>query len=178
MNLFNNILFTCLFMASYSAYAKTSDKNQPTYIEADSVEIREKEGISTYKGHVKISKGSLQIQGDLVHIISQKNAYQTFQIEGNPATFKQTNDLNEEISAQGQFIKYQSKTGILTLKKDAILIQKNNRFTSNHIIYDTQKDIVQAGQDNNGTDSEKPQRVTITIRPDPANTTKDKIESE
>ncbi len=174
----NNFLFIFLFIISFSNYAKTSDEKQPLHIEADSAEIREQEGISTYKGNVKITKGSLRIQGQLIHIISKNNALQTIRVEGEPATFKQTNDLDEEISAQSQYMEYQSKSGILILKKDAILIQSSNRFTSNHIIYNTLKDIIQAGQDKNKTDSDKPQRVTITIAPEQSTTKKNPQENK
>lgn len=162
----NKYLFIFLLIISFSANAKTSDENQPLYIVADSVEIREQQGISTYKGNVKITKGSLQIQGDLIYIVSKKNSLQTIRVEGSPATFKQTNDHDEEISAQSQYIEYQSESGILTLKKDAVLVQGNNRFTSQHILYDTKKDIIQAGHNKNKTDSSKSQRVTITIQPE------------
>ena len=41
---------------------------------------------------------------------------------------------------------YVADTGLLVLREQAILEQKQNRFTSEHIIYDTRKDIVQAGE--------------------------------
>ena len=176
MKLRNNLLLGFLLVISFSGHAKTSDENQPVQIEADSVEIREQDGISTYKGNVKITKGSLIIQGHLVHIISKKNILQTIRVEGTPATFKQTNNQGEEISAQSQFIKYQLSSGILTLKKDAILLQSSNRVTSDHIIYNTLKDIIKAGQDKNNSD--KPQRVTITIQPEQSSIKKDQKDKE
>ena len=102
----NNLLISFLFVISFSSFAQPSDEKQPIQIEADSVEIREQEGISTYKGNVKITKGSLRIQGQLIQIISKKNALHTIRVEGEPATFNQLNDNNEEISAQSQLMEY------------------------------------------------------------------------
>jgi len=171
MHLQNNFLYIVFFLLiSFVSYAQTSDENQPIHIEADSVEIREKEGISTYKGNVKITKGSLRIQGQLIHIISKNNTLQTIHVEGQPATFKQTNDQGNEVSAQSKHLEYQSKSGSLILKKNAILVQGNNRFTSNHIVYNTKKDIIQAGHDENAS---APERVTITIQPEKNKTKKD-----
>lgn len=155
-----------LFLLPALTQAKSSDADQPLHIEADTVEIKEKEGISIYRGNVKIDKGSMVITGDLIFVHSIGNQLQTIRVEGQPATFKQLNDADEEISAQGHKIKYVYKTGILNVDENAILVQKDNRFTSEHIVYDTQKDIVQAGSNGNTSSEEKPTRVTITIQPE------------
>jgi lipopolysaccharide export system protein LptA len=167
MNRLNNFFLIVFFLAfSFISHAKTADENEAIHIEADSVEIREQEGISTYKGNVKITRGSLFIQGQLIKVISKNNSLQTFLVDGLPATFKQLNDQGEEISAKSQHLEYQSESGVLILDKDAVLVQGNNRFTSNHIIYNTLKDVIQAGNNGDTNNSDEPQRVTITIQPE------------
>ena len=154
-----------VFFVSLQTQAKMSDMDQPLHIQAGSVEIREKEGISIYKDNVRITKGTMIIQGELIHVHSDANEIRKIRVEGLPAKFRQLNDQDEEISAQSQQMEYQADNNKLILKKDAILIQGQNRFTSDHIVYDTQRDIVQAGDPikNNTSESE---RVTITIQPD------------
>ncbi|MCW9012646.1 MAG: lipopolysaccharide transport periplasmic protein LptA [Gammaproteobacteria bacterium] len=162
------LLFLSLVTCSQFAQAKTADAEQPLNIEADAVEMREQEGVSIYRGHVKISRGSMQILGELIYIHTTENKLKKIRVVGTPAKFRQLNDLDEEISAQSHEMEYQANDGVLILKEKALLIQKQNRFASEHIIYDTKKDIVQAGERNNGdnaTDS-KPERVTITIHPE------------
>lgn len=158
------ILPVLALLLSPPVMAKTSDAEQAMYVEADSVEIREQQGISIYKGNVVIKRGSTLIKGQLIHIYQKNNVIDHITIKGNPASFKQLNDRDEEILAQSLDMEYQNAEGILVLKKQALLVQHNNRFTSEHIVYNTRKDIVQAGGENQDSGSGK-QRVTITIQP-------------
>lgn len=161
------ILFflSCLFLMPLIALAKASTVNQPLHIEADSVEIREKQGVSVYKGHVVISRGDMEIKGELIHITTRKNNAYIIDINGKPARFKQLNDKNQNVVAQSEKMSFSSETGILTMDKKAILIQDQNKFTSEHIIYNTRQDIVQAGKGDTTSDTAKSERVTITIQP-------------
>ena len=95
------------------AQAKSSDIDQALHIEADSVEIRELKGISIYKGHVLISRGSMQLKGQEIYIKTKKNGVYTIEIEGTPAEFKQINDAEQKISAQSQKMSFSSTSGIL-----------------------------------------------------------------
>jgi len=152
-------------LLSAAVTAKSSDAEQAMYIEADSVEIREQEGISIYKGNVIIKRGSTLIKGQLIYIYQNNNVIDRITAEGNPASFKQLNDQDQEILAQCLDMEYQNTQGVLVLKQQALLVQHKNRFTSEHIVYNTRKDIVQAGSDNENGEPGK-QRVTITIQPE------------
>ncbi|TNF36391.1 MAG: lipopolysaccharide transport periplasmic protein LptA [Gammaproteobacteria bacterium] len=156
--------------------AKTSDNDQPLHIEADSVEIREQQGVSIYRGNVSIQRGTMQIHGELIHIYSRQGVLEKIRVEGSPAKFRQLNDLDEEISAQCRQMEYQANNGTLILNQEAILVQNRNQFSSEQIIYDTRKDIVQAGNQTTPDASEQPQRVTITIHPEKTNSTPEKQE--
>ncbi|MDH5764539.1 MAG: lipopolysaccharide transport periplasmic protein LptA [Gammaproteobacteria bacterium] len=158
--------FILLFCLSAQVQAKTSDANQPLNINAGFVEIREQEGISIYKNKVHITRGTMTIQGELIYVHTQKNQVQTIRIEGKPAKFKQLNDNNEEISAQSQKMEFQARENKLILKKNAILIQGQNKFTSDHIVYDTKQDLVQAGEAVKNNETSTPERITITIQPE------------
>lgn len=167
------LIFFCTFTLHTHAWAKSTDNNAPVHIEADQMEMREKEDISIYTGDVEITKGSIKITGDKIYIKNKDGTLYSIKIDGSPATFYQLNDLNEAISAQSHKMEYLAKEGKLELKKNAVLEKNKNRFSSEHIIYDTLKDIVKAGQasvneaqngsQNNG---QPPPRVKITIHPD------------
>ena len=158
-------LFLCLF-PNIIVFAKTSDKTAPLHIEADQLEMREKDSISIYKGNVKITRGSMKITGDMIIITSKDNKIYHIEANGQPAIFSQLNDLDETISAEGYYIDYNEKTSILELKENAKLVKNKNHFSSEHIIYNTLKDIVRAGKRNASQES-KPPRVKITIYPEP-----------
>jgi len=162
-------LLALLFLfTDYAAYAKSADNDAPVHIEADQVEMRERENISIYRGHVKITKGSIKITGTEITIKNKNGNLHHIKISGEPATFYQLNDLDEEISAESNQMDYMADNGMLELKENALLVKNQNRFSSPHIIYDTQKDIVKAGNHNAPEPGETP-RVNITIHPEKNN---------
>lgn len=167
-NALTHLFILAILLVPVVAPAKTSDATQPIHIEADQVEIRDREGLSIYRGNVRIVQGTLRISGNEIRIRSADQGLQKVTITGNPATFFQLTDLNEEISAQGEQMEYQSRTGLLILERNAVLVQRENRFTSEHIVYNTQTNVVKAGTDSQTGNSNDvtPPRVTITIMPE------------
>lgn len=159
------LVFLFFLFNTLPVMGKSADKDAPLNIEANQVEMRERDNISIYSGHVKITKGSLKITGDKIIIKTKDGNLEHIDINGTPATFYQLNDLDEEISAQSNQMDYQANSGILELKDSASLVKNQNRFSSQHIIYDTLKDIVKAGHDSKTTDPDQPPRVKITIKP-------------
>jgi lipopolysaccharide export system protein LptA len=166
-NSMNKLMLLALLAIPGAAAAKTSDAKQPIHIEADQVEIRDREGLSIYRGNVHIVQGSLRINGNEIRIFTNDQGMQTVNISGKPASFFQLTDLNEEISAQGEEMEYRASTGLIIIDRDAVLVQRDNRFTSEHIVYNTQTNVVKAGTDNQASAPDSPPpRVTITIMPD------------
>ena len=162
------LIFLLLFFSSFNTLAKSTDKDAPLHIEADQLEMRENDNISIYKGNVKISKGSMKITGDKITINNKDGSLHKIHVVGKPASFYQLNDLNEVISAEGHLMDYKAKTGILELKEKALLVKNKNRFSSEHIIYNTLEDIVKAGNHKSPAIDETP-RVKITIYPETKN---------
>ena len=150
-------------------FAQNKDKEAPVHIEADRMELHERDSLSIYKGNVKISKGSIRITGDEILIQNLDGKLQHIEINGTPATFFQLNDLNEEVSAQSFHMKYLAENSILELKQKALLVKNQNRFSSEHIVYDAFNDIVKAGSNNQTPTDEKP-RVKITLHPEQTST--------
>jgi len=158
------LLFTLLY--NVAALSKSTDNEAPLHIEADQLEIHEKDSLSIYSGNVKITKGTMKISGDKIIIKNRNGRLHKIHINGKPATFYQLNDLDEVISAESYIMDYKAKTGLLELKEKALLLKNKNRFSSEHIIYNTLEDIVKAGN-HNTPDSQKKPRVKITIHPEP-----------
>jgi len=170
------VLLLSLSCTALPAYGKSEDSNAPINIEADAVEMREAEGISIYTGNVKISRGSIEFSGDKIIIRSEAGRVQQIEIEGQPATFYQLNDQNEDIRAQGLHMRYLAADDTLELNGEAVLVKQQSRFSSEHIVYDAGRDMVTAGQPHSdpGADAEtgpaeKP-RVKITLHPEETTT--------
>ncbi len=164
------ILLLSLSCAALPAYGKSDDSDAPINIEADAVEMREAEGISIYTGNVKINRGSIEFSGDKIIISSQDGRVQQIDIEGQPATFYQLNDQNEEIRAQGLQMRYLAADDTLELHGQALLIKQQSRFSSEHIVYNAGRDIVTAGQLQSdpaaAADTTEKPRVKITLHPE------------
>ncbi len=165
MKLLTKLILFFAMLFSANSFAKTTDKDAPVHIEADQLEMRERDNISIYNGNVKITKGSMKITGDKIIIKNRDGRLYRIKVDGKPATFYQLNDLDEAISAESYFMDYQATSGLLELKEKALLLKNKNRFSSEHIIYDTLKDIIKAGNHNSPNPAQAP-RVKITIHPE------------
>lgn len=159
-------MFLFALLYNVNAASKSTDKEAPLHIEADQLEMREKDNMSIYSGNVKIVKGTMKISGDKIIIKNKDGRLYKIHINGKPATYYQLNDLDEVISAESYIMDYEAKNGLLELKEKALLLKNKNRFSSEHIIYNTLEDIVKAGNHNMPDSQEKP-RVKITIHPEP-----------
>jgi len=168
MHLKSLLLF--VYLVSTPLFAQNTDKEAPVHIEADSVEMHERDDLSIYKGNVKITKGSIRITGDKILIQNRHGKLEHIKVNGKPATFFQLNDLNEEVSAQSFEMMYLAENSMLELNQQALLVKNQNRFSSEHIIYDAHNDIVKAGHGDKPTTNGQP-RVKITLHPEQTTTT-------
>ncbi len=175
------LFFPPLLTLHASVFAKTSDNDAPVHIEADQMEMRQRDNISIYTGNVKINRGSIKITGDKIVIQNKNGALYSIKINGKPATFYQLNDLNEAITAESYKMDYIADSGTLVLKRKALLEKNKNRFRSEHIIYDTLNDIVKAGRSDapdsptgSQHNTQPPPRVKVTIHPEKKPEKKDK----
>ena len=143
------------------AMALTSDKNQPIDIVADSVDIDEAHGTSTYSGHVEINQGSIRLQADQVVVEHHPGQPRKINATGAPAKFRQLPDGSKEyITGTARQLLYQLDSEELILNGDAQLNQGKDRFHSDRIVYDRVKSIVKAGAAAQGKE-----RVRVTIQP-------------
>lgn len=155
------MLFILALVLSTEVSARTSDAELPMNIEADKMILQDKKGISQYLGNVKIVQGSREIIGDTITIHADDNKVIKVVIKGRPASFSQLNDADEKTQASSMEMIFYAEKEILVLQDNAILKQKDNVFKSDRISYNTEKDIISAGDEGTGDD----QRVKITIHP-------------
>ena len=144
-----------------SAWALSTDRNQPLQIDADQADIDQQHGISTYRGHVRLARGSMLLVADEVVVKQKGGTVQLVTATGSPASYSQRSDKQHDIRASALRMEYQVDTGQLLLIKQAELYQDANVFASERIVYDSIADRVNAG-----ANAASPQdRVHITIQP-------------
>ena len=147
------LLASAAWFSSPLAWALDSDRQQPIEITADSVELNEGEGFSTYSGNVIITQGTMIIDASRVKITFNDDGIDTMlATEGNNgglAYMRQesepTGDTKGDImEAWGKSIDYQLNTEHLTLLGSAKLIQKGNQFSGHKILFDILAENVKA----------------------------------
>jgi lipopolysaccharide export system protein LptA len=146
---------------SGAATALSSDRSKPIDIAADSVDINEAKGQSTYSGHVEINQGSIRLQADKVVVDHRPGQPRRITATGAPARFRQLPDNSKEyVTGSARHIEYGLDSEELLMKGDASLKQGKDSFTSDRIVYDRVRSVVKAGAAAQGKE-----RVKVTIQP-------------
>lgn len=154
-----------LFISSF-AKALPGDENQPIHIAADSASINDQTGITTYKGNVIIKQGTLLIEAAHVDMYRGDDGVDKLIAKGSPAHFRQKPKPNEPFSdAWGKNMVYKVKSRNLTITKNAKVVQGQDTFTGERIVYDLEKSIVNAfGNEKPGSTGGQG-RVNMVIQP-------------
>jgi lipopolysaccharide export system protein LptA len=141
-------------------WALASDGEQPIEVEADELEVRDKEGISIYQGNVTLVQGSLEISADRVVIhFNQASELILMEMTGTPATFRQLDDNQQEILGEALNIDYTQPESLLELRNSARISQAGDIIESDLIRINTDSNSLQAGS------AESDQRVKMLIQP-------------
>ncbi|MBK1701591.1 lipopolysaccharide transport periplasmic protein LptA [Thiococcus pfennigii] len=149
--------------AAAPAAEPPADQDQPIQIEADSVELDEQQSTSLYLGNVIVVQGGMRIEADRVlvaHDATRRPEHVT--AWGEPVRYRQrpTGDAQEH-RANALRMEYDVAKDEITLIGRAELIQGDDRFSSDRIVYDRSQAQVKAGASAAGSG-----RVRITIIPD------------
>lgn len=122
------VLCTCGLLAAGSAWALKADKDQPINVNSDHAEFKTDpknpgNGVGTYTGHVVITQGSIEIDGDraVFHLVN--NDLDKAEVYGSPVTFTQKPDVGEPMHGQSQELTYDLPKNQITLVTNAQLTQ-------------------------------------------------------
>lgn len=163
------LLLTGLIIHNHSV-ALTTDQDQPIEIEADTAELDDQKGVTTYTGNVIVTQGSIRMTGDKMTVYYTKdNDLDTVIMEGRPATYRQLPDKSEDYDeAEALRMEYYGLKNLIVLINNAVVKQKDVRFSGSRIEYDTEHSQIRArGQAESGAEKSSGSggRVKITIKP-------------
>jgi lipopolysaccharide export system protein LptA len=146
-----------------TAFALSTDREQPIKIEADTATIDDGKGFGVYQGNVVITQGTILINADKVTFhYNQKQQLEKVFANGNPARFKQRPDNStEDLHAKAQQMEYFALKDMLNLLQDAELWQGKDIFTGPRISYDTKQSVIKADKG----EKKEGQRITVTLQP-------------
>ena len=154
-------------LGSASAWALPSDRDQPIRVQADSAELDDKQGVAVYRGGVVITQGTLKITGDTVTITQNADGeIEVFTSVGKPAYYEQKPSADKDIvKAYGLTIQYYATNERIVLIDQAKVIQQGNTFEGEKIVYDTQRQIVNAGRATGSNVSMPRPRIDMILQP-------------
>lgn len=149
-----------------TAQALPEDRDQPINIQADSAKLDDGKGVAVYMGKVKLTQGSLTIEGDEVKIFrNAKGDVDRAVAIGKPAHFAQTPEVGKpQVDGKAKQIEYFVTEERATLEQNAVVTQGGNAFTGEKIDYDIRKQLLNAAGDSNGGT-----RVNMTLQPSKKN---------
>ncbi len=138
------LLVTCLF--SSAVLALPDDRLQDLSIQADSAELDDLNGTTTYAGSVIVQQGSMKIRADRVVIYGRNDSYTKVVADGKPARMSQIPELGQEpVTAQANRLEYRITDETLFLIDNAAFKQEGTSLSGNRIEYDVKKAVVKAG---------------------------------
>ncbi|WP_271410823.1 lipopolysaccharide transport periplasmic protein LptA [Pseudomonas sp. Q1-7] len=154
-------------LGSATAWALPTDRDQPIRVQADSAELDDKQGVAVYRGNVVITQGTLKITGDTVTITQDANGdVEVFTSVGKPAYYEQRPAVDKEIvKAYGLTIQYFAANERIILLDQAKVVQEGNTFEGEKIVYDTQRQIVNAGRATGSNVTTPRPRIDMVIQP-------------
>ncbi len=136
------------------------------YLEADQVDIDDKQGISVYVGNVKLTRDALTITADKMTVRRDQQDLKKVLAVGTPVRLHQAaSATSKETTGEGLRMEYDAQSGEVLLNDTAKLRQESNEFTGNFIRYNVNSETVTAGK---GTAGE---RVHVVIHPKEASKT-------
>jgi len=123
-----------------AAFAKKSDREQPMDYVAKSTEaINAPNSISTLKGSVKITQGTMVLTGDLAKIyLDGDQQIARVVVTGNPAHIQQLDEANNLMQGDAATLDYDNINGIAVLTTNASVRQQNRgEFHGDKLTYNT-----------------------------------------
>lgn len=155
------LLVLSLTLPCRVAFSAAAPSNQSIYLEADQVDIDDKQGVSTYTGKVKMTRAELQIEADKMTVYRSKQQLQKIIAVGTPVQLHQAATASsKEIHGEGLRMEYDAISGEILLSENAKLHQEENDFSGNFIRYNLNSEIVKAGKGETQN-----QRVRVVIHP-------------
>ena len=154
-------------LGSASAWALPTDRDQPIHIQSDDAQLDDKQGVATYKGNVIITQGSMKITGNTVTITRNATGdVDVFTAVGNLAYYEQKPAADKPIvQAYGVTIQYFAAQNRIVLIDKAKVINDGNTSEGEKIVYDTVRQVVNAGRATGSKVTTPRPRIDRVIQP-------------
>ncbi|RPE81019.1 lipopolysaccharide transport periplasmic protein LptA [Vulcaniibacterium tengchongense] len=142
-----------------AALAKSSDRNQPMDLDADSTDCSINDNAPcTFRGNVNIVQGTLNIRAATADVRRSNGEIQTVKLTGAPATMNQELDDGSQFKARASQVDYDVTRETVVLTGNAFVEQPSGNIASDRIVYNMKTGQVQSGGQGGG-------RVKMRLNP-------------
>ncbi|MBT3197679.1 MAG: lipopolysaccharide transport periplasmic protein LptA [Gammaproteobacteria bacterium] len=142
------LLLLLLFAVPGASHALSNDRDQPVEINADSAELREKEGYAIYTGTARMKRGSLEVDAEKIQLFFKEKKFSKAVIyggEGHRAYFQQRPSAGEAlIRGTANRIVYETSDNEIRLINKAVFCQNGTEQQGERMVYNTQTNIMKA----------------------------------
>jgi len=153
------ILLLAMLSLAGSAFARTSDRNQPMDAESDQNScILSDAGQCVMTGNVRITQGSLDITAAKAVIYRANGDISRAVLTGGPAVLKQQMDDGTPMTAHAGNVDYNLRTEIVVFTGDVQLDQPRGSMSGQRVVYNLKTGAIDSGGEGNG-------RVKMRILP-------------
>ena len=150
------LIFTILLLIGGISVQAAAPVRQTIYIESDTLLIDEKKGLSHYQGNVKFKQDTLVINANSIKVLAKNGAVEKVLIVGKPTHLtQQPKGQQQPITATATRIEYLASTGIFHMYGNALVTQGSQRFSGEHIQYNSQTAQVTAQGEKSATDNQQ-----------------------
>ncbi len=155
-----------LLLCAPACLAERADRDKPVHIEADQVLVDDAQQTSTFVGNVQMTQGTMQIRGDKVVVVQDKDGFKHGTAYGHTASYRQKREgLDEYVEGYGDRIEYDTRAGTLDFYGQARVKRDLDEVRGEHITYSAKTDIFKV--DNAGAADATPKRVHAVLQPKP-----------
>lgn len=145
------------------AWAKSSDRNQPIYLDSNSQEgVMDGNSTNVWTGNVTLKQGSLDITAQRAELTQRNGDPSLAVFTGAPAKLRQQQDDGTWMDASANRIEYNMSTETITLIGNYTVKSPRGSSSGQRMVYNTKSGSIKSGGD--GT------RVKTVIQPKSAST--------
>ncbi len=160
--LLSRLVFFMLLLIAGPAWALSTDREQPTNIKSDHLDMDEIKGVSIYRGNVVLTQGSARLNADELRVYNNaQRELSHVEATGKPAKFRQLMDgTHEEVTGEALEIIYRVAEEYILFKGRAYFWKCGDEFSGNKVEYFAPQALVKASQSEQGDE-----RVNVTLLP-------------
>ena len=157
------LLIGTLSLPLGTAHALKQDRDQPVKINAASVDMNQKTGVTVYRGKVVLIQGSLRIEADRIDVQTRSLHVETITATGRPVRLRALLDNREdELKASAEQLVLSADARTIDMTGDVHVYQGGDQFSAQRLHYALDEKRVSA----NGSGDEN-DRVYAILQPTP-----------